>query len=68
MTMQDVVFDIEVYRDYFLVAFMNVKTQKVKAFEMYPGHPLDVETISKIMTKYRVIGFNSINYDLRVNA
>ena len=64
--MQDVVFDIEVYRDYFLVAFMNVETQKVKAFEMFPGHPLDVETISKIMTKYRVIGFNSINYDLPI--
>lgn len=62
----DIVFDIEVYRDYFLVAFMNVKTESVRTFEMYPGHPLDIKTIHQILQSYRVIGFNSINYDLPI--
>jgi DNA polymerase elongation subunit (family B) len=62
----DVVFDIEVYKDYFLVAFMNVENESVKTYEMYPGQLLDVKPICRILQGCRLIGFNSVNYDLPI--
>ncbi len=42
-------FDIECYQNYFLVMFRSEKGT-VKAYEMYDGHPLDVDGITKLVT------------------
>lgn len=54
--------DIECYSNYFLICF-KTKT-KTLFYELYEGHTLDITSISKIMSKYITIGFNSIAYDL----
>ena len=58
------IFDTECFRDYWLLAFLNPLTGNVTNFELYDGHPLDVEAIRRILCKYTIVGFNSINYDL----
>ena len=58
------VFDIECYRNYFLVYFRNVETLKGKYFEAYPGKPLDVDGILKIVRAFRLVSFNGNNYDI----
>ncbi len=58
------IFDTECFQDYWLLAFRNVRTGNVRYFELYDGHPLDVDTIRKILSSHLLIGFNSINYDL----
>jgi len=62
------VFDIEVYHDYFLVAFMNTTTRKVRHFEMFEDHPLDTATVRQIMAQYRLVSFNGIGFDLPLLA
>jgi len=58
------VFDIECYRDYFLVYFRSVDGAKSRYFEMYDGHHLDIEGIERILRKWRVVSFNGNNYDV----
>jgi DNA polymerase elongation subunit (family B) len=60
------VFDTECYRNYYLVAFLDTETGKVKCIEQREGVPLDVVMIRKILKKYTVVGFNSLNYDLPI--
>lgn len=55
-----VVFDTEVYPNWYYLAFRDVTKDTTTAFE----HPLDLEKIRKILQTYRVVGFNSKNYDL----
>ena len=54
------VVDSESYYNYFLIAFKNVKTNKIITFEP----PFNSRKLSWIMHNYRTVGFNSINYDL----
>lgn len=56
------IFDIECYRDYFLVVFKQLRGG-YKAFELFDGHPLDTKSIEPILTYYELIGFNSNTYD-----
>lgn len=63
------VFDTEVYENYFLIAFMNVVTGRVTSFEMYAGKPFtneELDTLRKIFKSVRLVGFNSINFDLPI--
>lgn len=57
------IFDLEVYRDYFLVAFRDVDTLAVTIFEMYDGHPLDVVRLRKRMATRRLVSFNGKRFD-----
>lgn len=57
-------FDIETYRDYFLVAFLNADTGSVRHFEMYEGQALDIKTLRQILAKYRLVSFNGNSFDL----
>lgn len=57
------VLDIECYVNYFLVMFRRVDTGATRKYEMFDGHPLDVEEIRRIMRTYRVVTFNGNNYD-----
>lgn len=58
------VFDIETYRDYFLVSFLNIDTGNVRTFEAFDGQELDRDTLRAIVRKYRQVSFNGINFDL----
>lgn len=57
------VYDIECYKNYFLVAFKGVKFGKVYYLEMTAGQTLDTEKYEWIMKNFRTVGFNSRNYD-----
>lgn len=64
MPRQELVLDIECYRDYFLVMFGRMDSPKFKGFEFYEGQPLDRRGIIKILKKYTVVTFNGRNYDI----
>ncbi len=58
------VFDIECYPNYFLIAFMDINSKRVKTFENRNGvKGFSDKDIRNILSKYTVIGFNSANYD-----
>jgi len=61
--MRTEVFDIEVYRDYFLIGCRDVDTGEVTAFEQWPGNPLDVRRVRKHFGARRIVGFNSKRFD-----
>ncbi len=54
------VVDSESYYNYFLIAFKDIKTNKIITFEP----PFNSSKLSWIMHNYRTVGFNSISYDL----
>lgn len=58
------IFDVECFVNYFLVSFKCVETGKVIFFEQSPDHVLDVQTLTYIMFRFLLIGFNSNNYDI----
>ncbi|AXY83329.1 DNA polymerase B region [Acidovorax phage ACPWH] len=58
------VMDIECYRDYFLVMFRRVDTGLTRHYEQYGDLALDVVEIRRIMSMYRIVTFNGINYDI----
>lgn len=58
------VFDIEVFRNYFLVMFRNVETGGTRAFEMFDGQALDTATLHKVLSAYRLVSFNGNAFDL----
>jgi hypothetical protein len=57
------IFDIEVFKDYFLVGFRNARTGSTLAIEMHDGHPLDIEMLSKVMSGGRLVSFNGKRFD-----
>lgn len=56
--------DVETYVDYFLVLFKQIGSEEIDTFEMYEGHPLDVDGLSNVMENNITVGFNSNDYDL----
>lgn len=54
------VMDIECYINYFLVKFRRLIDGKTIYFE----HPLDEDTIRKVLRKYEVVTFNGNKYDV----
>ncbi|CAB4137574.1 hypothetical protein UFOVP317_48 [uncultured Caudovirales phage] len=62
-----IILDCEVYRNYFLLAAMDVASGKVRHFEMYSGHDLD-PGIGEMLTRHTSVGFNSARYDLPIIA
>ena len=68
ITKEKLVFDTECYKDFWMIAFRNIETGNTLAFELYEGCPLKVDTIRKIIQRYTLIGFNSINYDMPMLA
>lgn len=61
---ETLVYDTEVYRDYFLLSFRNIATGKVRHFEMFEGQSFDIDTVRRVMRTYRLVSFNGINFDL----
>lgn len=63
-------FDVELYRDYFLAGFLNLETGEVRQFEAVgeTGHlsQADIAAIRQILARYRVVTFNGKRYDMVV--
>lgn len=57
------VFDIEIYKNYFLLAIRVLETGRVYTFERGQGFDFDVEACKSLLRKLTVIGFNSKNFD-----
>jgi hypothetical protein len=63
------VFDIECYPNYFEIGFRSITSGKVVVFELSPLHPpMDLRKLEWIVHNFRVIGFNSMSYDLPLCA
>jgi len=58
------VFDIESYPNYFLLAFKSISTGKMIFFELTDLNVLDVKRVAWIMANFTTVGFNSNSYDL----
>lgn len=61
------IFDVEVYKNYFLVSFLNADG-KVAHIEMRGDGKLDVAKLSRFMKTNTTLGFNSNSYDLYMIA
>lgn len=60
------VFDIECYGNYFLVAFISIELRKVVYFEMRQGETLNLRKLRWVMENFIIVGFNSNNYDVPI--
>lgn len=58
------ILDVECYRDYFLIAFLNSENHKVATFEMFAGKPLNVSRVAHFMNNHTTMSFNGNGYDL----
>lgn len=65
---EPLVFDCELYVNYFLAAFRNMVTGKVIYFEMREGETLDVSRLRWILENFLVITFNGNFFDLPMSA
>lgn len=59
-------FDVESYRNYFLVAFKCFDTGKIAYFESIGDDPIMWEWLSWMFDNFCVVGFNSNNYDIPI--
>lgn len=59
-------FDVEVYPNYFLASFTSFQTGKTICFEMDESYGLDTDRLRWIMQSFCIVGFNSISYDLPI--
>lgn len=64
--MRKLVFDIEIYKNFFCVIFLDINSGEVFSWEMVPGERLDRERLRRFVSKHLIIGFNSANFDLPV--
>jgi DNA polymerase elongation subunit (family B) len=58
------VLDCETYSQYFLVSFMDIKTEKVRYYEMYDCQDFNKKEVMQILSQFTTISFNGNNYDL----
>lgn len=58
------VFDVETYVNFFYVAYKEVISGKVVAFEQSPGCAFDNRKLQWMLWRFCFVGFNSINYDI----
>lgn len=63
-----IILDTEVYKDYFLLSFLQPSTGKVRHFELYEGHTFDRKGALGVMRSYTTVSFNGLNFDLPLIA
>ena len=61
---EELITDVECYRNYFLAVFTNIVTGKVAYVEMYDGHPLDTQKLRWLLEAFTIVTFNGISYDI----
>jgi hypothetical protein len=59
-----VVFDCEVYKDYFLLMFRNVSNGKTVYFELYEGVTFPTSRVMGVLSQYQLISFNGRRFDM----
>lgn len=62
------ILDVECFRDYFLICFLDRETGKAASFEMYPGKDLAMPRVANLMNTHTTISFNGNSYDLPMIA
>lgn len=62
------VFDIECYENYFLIAFTSLASGKVIYFERTPNHDFNADKLRWIINTFCLVSFNGINYDIPILA
>lgn len=63
---ETLLFDVECYYNYFLVAFISVESGKVILFERTMEETFNTDKLKWVMSNFCVIGFNSRNYDIPI--
>jgi hypothetical protein len=58
------IFDVEVYRNYLLISFLDTASGKVIVFEKYGNDPLDRRKLQWVMNNFLLIGYNCKAYDI----
>ncbi len=61
---EQLLFDIECYPNYFLIAFMSFKTGRVCYLEKHKGEKLDTPALEWILRSFELVSFNGIKYDM----
>lgn len=57
-------FDIEVFKNYFMASFKSYQTGRRITFEMFNDSPIDRESLRQVLLTYQLISFNGIDYDV----
>lgn len=60
---EPLVYDIECYANYFLCAFMGIRSKKVIYFEMHQDCALNYEWFSWVLHNFLLVSFNGLGYD-----
>ena len=61
-------FDAEVFKNYFLVSFKCPVTKKIISFEMDDNKKLNIPKLKWICENYCIVGFNSYSFDIPILA
>jgi len=62
------VYDIECYENYFLIAFWSQTWKRVVYFELTPTHPLNIPKLKWIIENFTIVSFNGNQYDAPILA
>lgn len=65
---EQLVFDIECYKNYFLIAFKSVQSRKVVFIESYEDTEIDLKKFEWIMKSFCIVSFNGNFYDMPIAA
>lgn len=63
---QDLVFDIEIFRNFLFIAFKVVNTNQYVVFSGDENVPFDHRPVLWFMSRHRCIGFNSASFDMPI--
>lgn len=56
--------DVECFRNYFLVKFLDRATRQLTSLEMYAGQPLNISALLVMLRDGTIVTFNGNHYDL----
>lgn len=65
---EELMFDVEVYGNYFLASFESKLTGKVMCFELSPWKDIDLFNFDWVLRNFCIVSFNGIKYDLTIAA
>lgn len=65
---QELAFDIEVYRNYYLAGFRHRASDKVVYIESTEDGHIDIDKLEWILNNFTIVGFNSAGYDVPVTS
>jgi len=65
---EEIIFDIEIYGNYFLIMFLGFRTGKCWYFEKTEQQPLDADGVRWFINNHTLISFNGIKFDLPLLA